>query len=318
MGAPDIAVVVPTFRRPDRAARLLDALEAQTLDRSRWEVVMVDDCSGDGTFEQLEKRAASSPLAIRIAQTPTNRGPAGARNHGLGLVDAPLVAFTDDDCVPAPGWLAAGLALLERWPAEVGVVQGRTEAPPDAAIGDWTLWRQILTASPWFEACNIFYRREPLVAAGGFDEALAVYGEDAAAGWGVVDQGWRREFADDAVVVHDVEERGFRWHVRYGLLERNLITLAARHPGLRKLGFWKPWAFRHQNAAIVLTALGLTAAALRPRRLWPAAVVSLLPTLYMKRWFLKRPRLLAELLVVDAAQTIGHVQGSIRNRVVVL
>lgn len=314
-GTVDVGVVVPTFRRPDRALRLVDALEAQTLDRGRFAVVLVDDCSGDGSFELLEKRAGESTIDIRVARTPRNQGPAGARNLGASLLDAPVLAFTDDDCVPEPGWLAAGLAVLERWP-EVGVVQGRTDPPPGFTTGDWTLWRQVHRSTPWFEACNVFYRRAPLLAAGGFAEELGYYGEDAAAGWRVVDQGWKREYADDAVVRHDVEERGVGWHLRYGVLERNIVWLAARHPELRRTGFWRPWAFRPENAALALAAAGLLAG-LR----WRPALAAALPYAYLRRPVRGHPRrwrFLAEQVAVDAAQTYGHLQGSVRNRVVVL
>jgi len=54
-------VVVPTYRRSDRIARLIGALEAQTLDSSRFEVLVVDNGSDDDTAEVLEAEFKEKP-----------------------------------------------------------------------------------------------------------------------------------------------------------------------------------------------------------------------------------------------------------------
>jgi GT2 family glycosyltransferase len=316
--APEVAVVVPTHDRAARALRMVDALEAQTLAPSRFEVVIVDDCSTDDTVARLEARLAGSPLRASVRTTPTNLGPAAARNVGWRSTSAAVVAFTDDDCVPAPGWLTAIVgAFADPSAAAVGVVQGRVEIPAGARFGDWTLFRKLDGPSPFFEGCNVAYRRAALEATGGFDEDIGWYGEDAALGWAVVDAGWDRAFAGDAAVTHDVEERGLGWHVRNGFNERNLVTIAARHPRFRDEAFWKPWAFRRENVAVMgvwLAVLGVG------RRRWPLLALAL-PWL---RWRRPPPRhhraaaLVAERLVVDSAQAAGLLAGSVRSRILVL
>lgn len=315
MGAPEITVVVPTYRRADHALRVIDALEAQTLHPDRFEVVLVENASGDGTYERLAERAAASPLELRVLETEVNRGPAPARNLGLREARAELVAFTDDDCVPAPGWVEGLLDALSADPS-LGVVQGRTEAPPGSTIGHWTLWRQVRGETPWFEGCNLGFRRAPLLAAGGFDEGIGWYGEDTAAGWGVLAAGYERGYAEGAVVEHDVEERGVGWHLRNARLEANLVGLARRHPDFRRQAFWRAWAFRRENAALAVAVLGLL---LAPRR--PVGLLLALPYLVVRRSLLHHPgglRYAMEALAVDAAQTWGHVVGSAKHRIVVL
>src|SRR5207247_492527 len=95
---------------------------------------------------------------------------------------------------------------------------------------------------------------------GGFDEGISYYGEDTALGWSVLEAGWRRGFAEDAVAYHDVEERGLRYHVRTGLLERNVVALAKRFPGYRRDAFWRPWAHRPEDAAFAMAVAGLALA----------------------------------------------------------
>src|SRR5205823_12126363 len=136
-------VVVPTYRRPDKARRLLHALEDQQLDEP-FEVVLVDDGSGDATAAELERLAGASPLAVTLVRLDRNSGPAAARNPGLKAVRGARVAFVDDDCVPQPGWLAALNAALD----DADLVQGRTEADPGQAAQRGPFSRTIEVTRP--------------------------------------------------------------------------------------------------------------------------------------------------------------------------
>jgi GT2 family glycosyltransferase len=311
----DIAVVVPTYCRPHLVARLVAALERQTLSPDRFEVIVVDNASPDDTIDRLTAIAAHSPLRLRHLVEPT-RGPAATRNAGWRSCSTELVAFVDDDCEPEPGWLAAGLAAIEA-DDQLGVVQGCTRKHDGVPLGDWTLWRQVAGPSPFFEGCNIFYRRAALESAGGFDEQLAVYGEDASLGWTVVDAGWQRGFARDAVVYHDTEERGVRYHVRTGLLERNVARIAKQHPEFRRAAFWRPWAFRRENAAFTVAVAGLLLA-LTGRR---AGLLLALPYVRLRlppEGHPRPTRLFCERVLVDAAQFTGMRLGSVRHGLAVL
>jgi GT2 family glycosyltransferase len=310
---PRIAVVAPTFRRPDRLRRLVAALAQQDLEPGGWEAIVVDDASGDDTGQVLAELAASSGGWLRDVHLTENGGPARARNEGARRTTAPVVAFVDDDCVPEPQWLRAMLQAFERNP-RLGVVQGLTRRPADGALGQWTLYREITWESPWFEGCNIAYRRDLLLAAGGFDEALRWYGEDTAAGWKVMEAGGERDFEVEAVVVHDLEERGLRWRVRHGLLEANLVELASRHPGLRASAFWRPWAFRRESVAFPLALAGV--AVLRRHPFVGASMA--VPYVVARRLPVRRPRAAAGLVAIDAAQCAGHALASVRFRTLVL
>jgi len=306
-------VIMPTYRRPDQAVRMIAALEAQTLPADQFEVVLVDDSSGDGTYERLTERASRSPLAISVISTPHNMGgPAPGRDLGWRSTAAPILAFIDDDCVPDPKWLEAGLAAFDN--PRLGVLQGQTRRPSDAPIGNWTLWREITGPTPFFEGCNLFFRRAAFEETGGF--FYPHYGEDTVAGWAVVEAGWERGYASGASIVHDVEERGVGWHVRAGLKEHHMVGIAARHPQFRAEGFWRSWAFRRENAACTAAIAGVLLA-----RWWRPALLLVVPYL---RWRLPRARhadrarLALERFAVDAAQSAGHIAGSIKHRTVVL
>ena len=310
---PEIAVVVPTYQRRDLLPRLLAGLEAQTLDRDRFEVVVVDDGSADGSGAELDRLAAATSLHLRVLHLPGNHGPAFARNRGWEAATAPHLAFTDDDCDIDPGWLAAGLAALQA-DERLGIVQGRTLLPRDEASiprTAWTVYRLIEAPTPWFEGCNLFLRRDALEAAGGFDEGIRWFGEDTSLGWAVLAAGWERGFAPEAIVRHDLVERGWRWHARHRYLERNTVGILRRYPAMGE-ALWRPWAQHPNDALAALAAAGLVLAAWRR----PAALLAL-PYLRRRRppWGHRRYlALYAERLAVDAAGLAGRAVGSVRHR----
>ncbi len=316
---PDIAVVVSTYRRPSLLPRLVAALEAQTLARDRFEVVLVDNGSGDETERVLADLAARSALHVVVLEVAENHGPARARNLGWQASRAPLVAFTDDDCVPRPDWLAQLVATASASPA-LGVLQGATLRPPGAAPSSLrSLVRETITPSPYFEGSNLAFPRAVLERTGGFDESFHFGGEDTAAGWAAVEGGGEWVFDETAAVVHDVTERPLRWHLMMAWREGALVDVARRHPALRRRGFWKPWAHRPWNVAYLAGVLATVAAVafrqpyllvvwlvwLRLRRIppWPPHVA-----LKVTAWS----------FVHDGLAGAGMLWGSLRNRILVL
>jgi glycosyltransferase involved in cell wall biosynthesis len=318
-GSPEVAVVVSTYRRPELLPRLVGALEAQTLDPARFEVVLVDNGSGDATASVLDELAARSPLRLRVLHVAENHGPAPARNLGWQATQASYVAFTDDDCVPRPDWLAQALAAARATP-DLGVLQGATLRPPAAhAYGPRTVFRETLAPSPYFEGCNLLFPRAVLERTGGFDESYHFGGEDTAAGWAAIEAGGRWLFDETTVVVHDVVERPLRWHLMMAWREGNLVDVAARHPAFRRQGLWRRWAHRPWNVAYAV-GVASTVAALGWRQ--PVALAGWLPWLWLRRPPVWPPhhaaRTVAWWLVHDGVVVAGMVRGSVRNRTLVL
>lgn len=276
----ELTVVIPTFGRPDRLSGLVRALNAQTLPVSQWRCVVVDDSTpGDEKAAALAQMQAAAVFPLDVLSTEQTSGPAVARNVGWRNADSPFVAFTDDDCEPAPGWLAAGLDVL-RPNARFGVVQGRTLRPvgmDDYPVTMNTVLREVTEPSPWFEGCNLFFRREALLATGGFDEEIGWYGEETSLGWAVLEHGWERGWASDAVVHHEVSERPWSWHLKTSALQGHYVHLVKKHPGLRR-HMWKPWAVNPANPALALAIVGALAATR-----WPPAVIAALPYLRLAK-----------------------------------
>lgn len=103
---PDISVVVCTHHRPEKLTACLEALAGQTI-RHRVELILVDDGPDERTAQ------VASRYAVRFIRHDRNRGLAAARNTGIRAATAPIIAFTDDDCVPSTEWLEQLLAAYE-------------------------------------------------------------------------------------------------------------------------------------------------------------------------------------------------------------
>jgi glycosyltransferase involved in cell wall biosynthesis len=164
---PRISVVIPTYKRPDLLARCLSALLRQGLEREAYEVIVVDDGRDDATRRVVEAMAAERD-APRLRYTVPNgtRGPAGARNAGWRAARGALIAFTDDDTVPEPDWLAEGERAVQRRIAVCGrvIVPPLSEPPTDHEL----MTRGLESAE--FVTANAFVWRDAMERVGGFDE----------------------------------------------------------------------------------------------------------------------------------------------------
>ena len=256
-----IAVVVATHERPRRLAQLLASLRGQS--RPAEEVVVVDDGSGPETAEVLAAEQAREELPLRVIRRTSPGGPAIARDEGWRTTSAGVVAFTDDDCAPEPGWLAAVARAAEDNPG--CFVQGRT-LPNPSELGEQspfsrTIWVRQL--DPMFQTCNIAYPRPLLERIGGFDTQTfgrEPGGEDSDLGWRAIEAGARAVFAPDALVHHAVEDLGPLGKLRVAARWTTPMAAYVRHPRLRDemvLGFF--WKRTHLLLARALLGLALPA-----------------------------------------------------------
>lgn len=96
-----ISVIVPVLNTAHYLEGAIAALEAQDYPRDRYELIFVDNGSIDGSLGIL-----SHHPRIRVFQQPEG-GAYAARNRGVREARGDLLAFTDSDCYPVPGWLHA-------------------------------------------------------------------------------------------------------------------------------------------------------------------------------------------------------------------
>jgi GT2 family glycosyltransferase len=222
---PDISVVIPTYERETRLSFTLDALAGQTIPHDRFEVIVVRDSEAEPLT------APPDGLAVRFLTVP-GPGPAMRRNAGWREARAPVIAFTDDDCRPAPDWLAH---LLEAADGDATILEGRTEPDPDEAhlLHGTARSMEVIRPDRWYPTCNLAYPRELLERLGGFDESLAFFGEDTDLGLRAEKLGARLVYVDEAVVWHAVHVRSLRHALRDAGQRHAESTVIARHPDHR-------------------------------------------------------------------------------------
>jgi GT2 family glycosyltransferase len=223
-----------------------------------FELIIVDNGSSDETETVLERYRDDE--RVRVIRLDPNRGPTPARNAGWRAARAPVVAFTDDDCVPDRGWLRAILAATDRG---ADVVMGRTVADPQqfASAGPFSHWVEVEESMPWFPTCNIAYRRDMLAELGGFDETFTArlgssFGDDTDLGWRALEHGAEARFSPDAAVVHEVTDSDLRAWLRARQRRMGVPDVVARHPGLR-VQLPRPWVYERSHPPALLGALGI-------------------------------------------------------------
>ncbi len=205
---PDYVVVIPTLGRASLQV-CLDAL-AEARGPLPRQVVLVDDRRD--TPDPLPARVPAVFADRAVTVTLEGRGPAAARNAGWRAAEpAEWVAFLDDDVRVGLRWREQLAADLTGHPARVAGVQGRIEVPLPSGWRptDWERGTAGLATARWITA-DMAYRRQALIAAGGFDERFPrAFREDADLALRLLDQGWELR-QGDRTTTHPVRPAS-RW-----------------------------------------------------------------------------------------------------------
>jgi glycosyltransferase involved in cell wall biosynthesis len=169
---PALSLVIPTHDRAPLLPRALGSALAQTCES--FEVIVVDDGSRDGTADYL---ASLADPRLRVLRNAEAQGAAAARNRGIEIARAPVIAFLDDDDELLPGFFAETLAAHARPPAPDLCWTGVVYALPDGReeVERWARWagsrRFVIRLAG---CCGISFRAEFLRRLGGFDPAFRI------------------------------------------------------------------------------------------------------------------------------------------------
>ena len=232
---PTISVIVPHYAQKPLLRLCLAALEAQTMPRADYEVIVVDN----GTPGGVDDVAADFP-GVRFALAE-EKGAAPARNAGLALARGAIIAFTDADCIAEPGWLRAGAAALNCADLAGGAVivtadDERRLSPVEAFERVFAFRQKRYVEQKKFSVtANLFARREAADAIGPFTNRLS---EDVDWCRRGVALGFRLAFNDTSIVRHparrDWEALVRKWD-RLVVERWNGVRMAGKAPRLRWL-----------------------------------------------------------------------------------
>ena len=229
---PEIAVIVSTFERPGHLARCLRSLANQTGVDGRFEIVVTDDGSQDGTPELVAQFAKQAEFAVHwVTQPQQGFRLARCRNNGVRVSQAAYLLFTDGDCIFPPDHLAQHLAGRKPGVARAGDCV-RLEREPSEAIDDRAIdsgafvsladskpRRRMRAAArkakfyqltgnpirPKLIGANIAVWRSDFERVNGFDEAFV--------GWGCEDDDFARRLRKSGVKIQTILDRTYAYHL---------------------------------------------------------------------------------------------------------
>jgi GT2 family glycosyltransferase len=260
-----LSVTIATLDRPEALARCLDALLSGAV--LPGEVIVVDQSRDDATKTIIERRQGGAVPIVYVRQQ--RRGLSASRNAALAQVSHPIVAVTDDDCVPDPGWIE----VIERAfdsPTAPHALTGRVlplgpEVPGTYAVA--TRESPVGTefsakALPWLigSGNNFAVKRDCFARVGGCDERLGVgspgkAAEDIDLFYRLLRAGARIRYEPDALIYHQRQSQAQRMASRwsYGYGTGAFCSMWFRRGDLYALGilgYWLCWQCRHLAVAI--------------------------------------------------------------------
>ena len=214
---PLVSVIIVNYNGKRYLDDCLTSLSKQSYPRNRWEVILVDNHSSDGSVEHVRDRYAW----VQVVAVQKNLGFAEGNNEGYRHCRGELIALLNNDTVVEPGWLQGLVdAILED--SRIGGVTSKIlfrDEPDTINSTGLTLYRdgrggdrgfrqfdhgQYEEPADVFGACgaSVLLRRTMIEDIGFFDERLFMYGEDLDLAWRAHFRGWRFRYTPRSVVYH--------------------------------------------------------------------------------------------------------------------
>ena len=198
-----VSVIIPAFNAADTLGECLAALLNQTVPRSSYEIIVVDDGSLDATADVATRYRDQDVRLVR----QRNQGAASARNTGVANAQGDLLLFTDSDCVPQPDWIERMVAAFD-------------DSETVGAKGTYLTHQRRLVARfvqieyedrydrmrnqeriDFIDTYSAGYRRDVFLQNGGFD-VCARFLEDQEFSFRLAEKGYKLVFVAEARVSH--------------------------------------------------------------------------------------------------------------------
>lgn len=257
-GAPFVSVIVPHFCDLQRLPQCLEALRRQTYSPDCFEVIVVDNGSPDG--RAVQDTASRGGAIFRYAP---EKGAGPARNKGVATSRGIILAFTDSDCIPEPGWLEAGVAAL----TATDIVGGRMKVLPRAPAHPTAVEafeqvfafdnKRYVSRKGFSVSANLFCTRAVFARVGEFRTGVSEDLDWCGRALGV---GYRLAYASHAIVGHPARRT---WHdlvLKWRRVDAETYSLFATRPAGRLM--WLLRSFALPVSAVVHTPRALTSRAL--------------------------------------------------------
>jgi glycosyltransferase involved in cell wall biosynthesis len=206
----DISLIISTRDRCQQLARCLQSIRAITFERP-WELIVVDNGSVDETALVVRRFFATAEISGVYVFEP-KLGKSNALNTAIEIAHGEILAFTDDDCYPAPDFLSCFWSAFND--PSVGYITGRiilydpTDCPVtiNETMTPLTFPARSFVAAGSVQGANMGFRRAVLGALGGFDPLLGpgtqLVSEDLDAAGRASAMGWKGRYCPEVIVSH--------------------------------------------------------------------------------------------------------------------
>ena len=230
----EISIITVTKDRKDLLLRKLESIQNQSLDKSRFELILLNNNSSDGTSEFLQ--AIDYGFKIKVLDYDTDLSISKARNLCAQKASGEYLYLSDDDCILEPNVLELHLAAQKKQPCvSLGAIIFDGEAKWQAGARYW-----------FTNGANTALPKEAFDLVGGFDEELKTYGlEDLLLGYELGLKGLKFVTLPNAVV-HHLDKSPLSGHdlSKAYSAGQNSVIVAKKYPELKfRLGItnWLLW-----------------------------------------------------------------------------
>lgn len=201
----DYSIIIPAYNAATTLDLCLQALNNQTVEATKFEVIVVDD----GSWDQTKQIALKYPVKYYYQK---NKGPASARNFGAKKASGTWILFTDADCEPAKNWLKEMVTPLENGASGVqgayltrqkGLVPRLAQLEFQDRYNTCSRYQEIDLVATYAAG----FAREVFLAQKGFDENFPkANNEDTELSYRLCAAGYKLVFAPKAIVYHQHPE----------------------------------------------------------------------------------------------------------------
>lgn len=199
-----ISIIIPAYNADKIISYCLDSLMNQTIERSEYEIIVVDDGSTDKTAEVVQCYES-----IRLI-TQHNQGPASARNNGAGEARGEIILFTDSDCVPQKNWIEKMIEPFQQEPDLAGVrgayVTDQKEMTARFVQAEYEDKYDVLRKQKYIDFVDTYsagFKRDIFLQFNGYDTSFPVAcAEDVELSFRMAAKGCKIVFNPEAIVRH--------------------------------------------------------------------------------------------------------------------
>jgi glycosyltransferase involved in cell wall biosynthesis len=250
-----VSIVIPTYNRKELLRKTLESLFDQTYPKDKYEIIVCDDGSSDGTEEMVKEQMKKAPCVLKYYKQK-NKGAAAARNLGIKYATNEIIGFTDDDCCVTSTWIENAIKYLEKNKNICGVVGKILPLPYNKKFFYKAHMVEVTKENGSYCTGNIFYNKKPLLTVGGFDTEFKFF-EDIELAWRLKENNYDIHYNENILVYHAVRYRSvldyFRW-IKNRTADH--VLMYKKHPKRREelfLGF----IWNKKNIYVIFTILYL-------------------------------------------------------------